>query len=265
MHDKAENQIAGLAKISSMAKIGKNVTVKDWAVIEDDVQISDNCELHYNVRIENGTRLSSNIKVYNFSCLGIEPNDLKYRGEKTYCEIGDNTIIKEFCTVSRGTNATGKTIIGKNCYLMAYVHIAHDSIIGDNVIFGNAANLGGHVTIEDWAIVGGLLGIHQFTRIGRHSFTAFLSRVTQDVPPYILAAGTPLAYKGLNIVGLRRRGFSVDKIENIKEAYRYIYGKKYNTSDALKAVRDNVKMTEEVTHIVEFIERSERGIIRGIE
>jgi UDP-N-acetylglucosamine acyltransferase len=145
---------------------------------------------------------------------------------------------------------------------MAYVHIPHDSVLGDNIIIANAVNMGGHVNIDDWAIIGGLVGIHQFVKIGAHCFIAFSSRVTQDVPPYILAGGNPLNYKGLNLVGLKRRGFSEEQIKHIKQAYNYIYGSKYNISDALKAVRDSVQMTEEVTKIVTFIETSERGIIR---
>jgi UDP-N-acetylglucosamine acyltransferase len=257
------NHISKTAVVSPKAKLGDNITIKDFTVVEDDVVIEDNVQIMTNTIISDGARLSKNCRVFHSAVLSSEPHDLKYKGEKTTLEIGENTIIREFSTISRGTSEKKKTVIGSNCFIMAYVHIPHDSIIGSNVILANAVNMGGHVTIEDWAIVGGLVGIHQFVRIGAHSFIAFSSRVTQDVPPYILAGGTPLAYKGLNIVGLKRRGFEDGKIEEMKKAYNLIYSSKYNTSDALKAVKDSLDSTEEVKKIVEFIETSERGIIRG--
>lgn len=257
------NHISKTAIISPKAKIGDNVTIKDYSIIEDDVVIDDNVQIATNVVICNGARLSKNCRIYHSAVLSSEPHDLKYSGEITTLEIGENTIVREFSTISRGTKEKKRTVIGKNCFIMAYVHIPHDSIIGDNVILANAVNMGGHVTIEDWAIVGGLVGIHQFVKIGTHSFIAFSSRVTQDIPPYILAGGMPLRYMGLNIVGLKRRGFTDEQTEHMKQAYDLIYNSKYNTTDAIKAIKDSMNPSKEVKRIIEFIETSERGIIRG--
>lgn len=256
------NNISDKAVISPDAVIGSDVSIGPFTIIEPGVNICNKAEIHSNVLIHSGTNLGAGVRVFHSAILGAEPQDLKYAGEKTTLEVGDETVIREFATISRGTSAHGKTVIGKKCYIMAYVHVPHDSVIGDNVILANMVNMGGHVIIDDWAVIGGMVGIHQFTRIGAHSFIAFGVRVTQDVPPYILAGGTQLAYKGLNLVGLKRRGFTDDRIRNIKNAYSLIYGTEYNISDALKAVKDSVTMTEEVQNIITFIEQSERGIIR---
>jgi UDP-N-acetylglucosamine acyltransferase len=256
------NQISKNAVVSPKAKLGDNITIKDFAVIEDGAEIGDNTVIGHGAIVHGGTTIAANCKVYYSAVLGAEPQDLKYKGEPTTLEIGEGTIIREFATISRGTTHRGKTTIGKNCFLMNYVHIPHDSEIGNHVILANAVNMGGHVVIEDWATVGGLVGIHQFVKIGMHSFLAFSSRVTQDVPPYILAGGNPINYKGLNLVGLKRRGFSEEAIRHIKQSYTYIYNSSYNISDALKAIKDSVKPTDEVKKIVDFIEKSERGIIR---
>src|SRR3972149_8876255 len=238
------NKISDKAVVSPNAKIGKNVSIGHFSIVEDDVIIGDN------------------VSIAASAVISCEPQDLKFSGENTTLEIGENTVIREFVTVARGTYARGKSVVGKNCFIMAYVHIPHDSIIGDNVLMANAVNMGGHVKIDDWAIKGGLTGIHQFVRVGCHSFIAFGSKVTQDVPPYILAGGSPLNYKGLNIVGLKRRGFNDEQLKHIKQVYNYIYGSKYNISDAVKGIKDSVPMTDEVKKIINFIESSERGIIR---
>src|SRR4030095_5527783 len=256
------SKISEKAVISQKAVIGKNVAVGDFSVIEDDVTINDNVEIYNSAIIHSGTSLASGVRVFHSAVLGAEPQDLKFAGEKTTLEIGEKTVVREFATISRGTKARNKTVIGKNCYIMSYVHIPHDSLIGNNIILSNAIQMGGHVIIDDWAIIGGMVGIHQFVHIGAHSFIAFSARVTQDVPPYILAGGHPLNYKGLNVVGLKRRGFSDEQLKNIKNAYNLIYGSEYNISDAMKAVKDSVPMTEEVKNILTFIETSERGIIR---
>jgi UDP-N-acetylglucosamine acyltransferase len=260
--NKSMNKISDSAVISPSAKLGNNVSVGHFSIIEDDVCISDNVEIYNNAIIHAGTSLSSGVRVFHSAVVGAEPQDLKFAGEKTTLEIGESTVIREFATISRGTKARGKTVIGKNCYVMAYVHIPHDSVIGNNIILSNAIQMGGHVIIDDWAIIGGMVGIHQFVHIGAHSFIAFSARVTQDVPPYILAGGQPLNYKGLNVVGLKRRGFSDEQLKNIKQTYSFIYGSEYNISDAMKAVKDSVPMTEEVKNKITFIEQSERGIIR---
>jgi UDP-N-acetylglucosamine acyltransferase len=256
------NNISKNAIVSPKAVLGDNVTIKDFTTIEDDVIIKDNVQIATCVSVSTGTRISSGCKIYHSAVLGADPQDLKFNNEYTTLEIGENTIIREFATISRGTMAREKTVIGNNCFIMAYVHIPHDSIIGNNVILSNVVNMGGHVVVDDYAIIGGLVGVHQFVHIGEHCFIAFDSRVTQDIPPYILAGGYPLNYKGLNIIGLKRRGFNEEQIKCIKQTYNYIYNSKYNISDALKAVKDSVKQTDEVKKIISFIESSERGIIR---
>jgi UDP-N-acetylglucosamine acyltransferase len=257
-----KSTISPNAVVSPNAVIGSGVNIGHFSIIEDGVTLCPNVEIQSSAIIHKGTTLGKGVRVFHAAVIGSEPHDLKFRGERTTTEVGENTVIREFCTISRGTAARGKTVIGSNCYLMAYVHVPHDSIIGNNVIMANAINMGGHVVIGDWAIIGGLVGIHQFVHIGAHSFIAFSSRVTQDVPPYILAGGYPLNYKGLNLVGLKRRGFSDEQLRHIKQAYNYIYGSTHNISDAIKAVKDSVPMTEEVKNIITFIEQSERGIIR---
>jgi UDP-N-acetylglucosamine acyltransferase len=250
------------AIISPDARLGRNVSIGNFSIIEKDVVIEDNVEIHSSVLIHSGTTVSRNCRIFHSAVIGSEPQDLKYKGEKTNTFIGENTVIREFCTITRGTSASGKTVVGSNTYLMSYVHIPHDSVIGNNVIIANSVNMGGHVVIDDWAIIGGLVGIHQFVRIGEHCFIAFGSRVTQDVPPYVLAGGTDFGYMGLNIVGLKRRGFSSETISIIKEAYGFIYGSKYNITDALKAIRESLPETPELRKISEFIQNSQRGIIR---
>lgn len=256
------NNISKNAVVSPKATIGDNVTIKEFSIIEDDVIIKDNVHIATCISISSGTRISSGCKIYHSAVIGADPQDLKFNNEYTTCEIGENTIIREFVTISRGTTARHKTTVGNDCFIMAYVHIAHDCIIGNHVILSNVVNMGGHVAIGDWAIVGGLVGIHQFVNVGEHSFIAFNSRVTQDIPPYILAGGSPINYKGLNIIGLKRRGFTEEQLKCIKQTYNYIYNSKYNISDALKAIKDSVKQTDEVKKIITFIESSERGIIR---
>lgn len=256
------NQISKNAVVSPKAELGDNIIIKDFAIVEAGATIGNNTIIGTNAIIHSGTTIASGCKIYHSAVVGADPQDLKYKGEPTTLEIGENTMIREFVTISRGTSHRGKTTIGKNCFLMNYVHIPHDSEIGNNVILANAVNMGGHVVIDDWATIGGLVGIHQFVKIGRHSFLAFSSRVTQDVPPYILAGGNPINYKGLNLVGLKRRGFSEEAIKHIKQAYTYIYHSSHNISDAIKAIKDSVKLTDEVKYIIEFIEKSERGIIR---
>lgn len=254
--------ISDKASVSTQAVVGKNVSIGPFTVIESGVNIDDNSEIHSSVIIHSGTSLAEGVKVFHSAVLGSEPQDLKFSGEDTTLEIGRKTVIREFATISRGTSARMKTIIGSECYIMSYVHIPHDSVIGNNIIISNATNMGGHVTIDDWAIIGGMVGIHQFVHIGAHSFIAFGARVTQDVPPYVLAGGSPLGYKGLNVVGLKRRGFTDEQLRDIKNTYNLIYGPEYNISDAVKAVKDAVPVTAEVKNILTFIEQSQRGIIR---
>lgn len=256
------NNISDKAVVSPKAKIGSNVSIGPFTIIEEGVIINDGASIQSNVIVHKGTTISSGVRIFHSAIIGGEPQDLKFSGEETTLEIGENTVVREFATISRGTSARGKTVIGKSNYIMNYVHIPHDSIIGNNIILSNSINMGGHVIVDDWAIIGGMVGIHQFVHIGAHCFIAFSSRVTQDVPPYVLAGGSPLNYKGLNIVGLKRRGFNDEQLRNIKNTYNIIYGSEYNISDAVKYVKDAMPKTEEVNNIITFIEQSDRGIIR---
>lgn len=249
--------------ISKKARIGSNVTIKDFTVIEDDVVIGDNVEIGSNVLVANGARVSSNVKIHHGAIIGTIPQDLKFGGETTTLEIGEGTVVREYATLNRGTNHSKKTVIGKNCFIMAYAHVAHDCAIGNNVILANAVQMGGHVEIDDYTIVGGLVPIHQFTKIGKHVMIGGGFRVVKDLPPYILAGGFPLQYEGINAVGLRRRGFTNEQISSIKIAYDQIYNSGLNVSDAVKKIKDTLESSPEVDSIVEFIEKSTRGIVKG--
>ena len=229
--------IHSTAIISPKAHLGNNITVGPFSIIEDDVNIGDDCVIGPNVVIYNGARLGKEIKIFQGASISNRPQDLKFADEETLFEIGDGTTIREFATLHRGTIESGISKVGKNCLLMAYTHVAHDCKIGDNVILANLVQLGGHVEIDDWVIIGGASVVHQFVKIGKHVMIGGGYRVPSDVPPYILAAGEPLKYSGLNSVGLRRRGFSNEEIQKIKDIYTIIYGKKYNLSQA----KENIK------------------------
>lgn len=248
------------ASVSDKAKIGNNVTIKDYAVIEDDVVIGDNAVIGSNTFIGNGARIANDVKIFHGAVVSTVPQDLKYNGEATTLEIGEGTVVREYATLNKGTVHSGKTVIGKNCLIMNYVHIAHDCMIGDNVIIANSVNFGGHVTVEDWVIIGGMVGVHQFVKIGQHSIIAFMSRVSKDVPPYITAGREPLKFEGLNLVGLKRRDFSDEAIKSISNAYDVIYKNGMNVSDAIKKLKEG-NTTDEVKAIIKFAEESTKGII----
>jgi UDP-N-acetylglucosamine acyltransferase len=250
-------------QVSSSAQIGKNVKIHEYAIIEDDVSIGDDVEIGANVLIANGARISDNVKIHHGAVISTPPQDLKFKGEITTLEIGRNTVIREYATLNRGTQYSNKTTVGENCFIMAYVHIAHDCIIGNNVILANSVQMGGHVEIHDWAIIGGLVGIHQFTKIGQHSIVGSSFRTVKDVPPYIVAGNLPLRYEGVNIIGLKRRGFTNEQIRNIKNIYDAIYKSGLNVSDAVARVKKDCPMSNEAEVILDFIEGSTRGIIRG--
>lgn len=252
-----------LANIHPDAKIGKNVTIEAFATIQADVIIDDDCWIGPNVVIWNGARLGKSVRVYPGASVSSVPQDLKFAGEKTETFIGDNTVIREYVTVSCGTSDKFKTVIGKNCLLMAYVHVAHDCIIGDNCILVNAVQLAGHVEVDDWAIIGGASALHQFVKIGAHVMISGGSLVRKDVPPFVKAAREPLAYAGVNTVGLRRRGFTSEKISEIQEIYRYVFMKGMNNSKALEELERKMPETEERDTIINFIRNSERGIMKG--
>lgn len=252
-----------LANVHPEAVIGSNVVIEPFATVQKDVVIGDGCWIGPNAVICEGARLGKNVKVFPGASVSSIPQDLKFAGEKTETFVGDNTVIRESVTISRGTVDKHKTVIGKNCLLMAYVHIAHDCIIGNNCIFANAVQVAGHVTIEDWAIIGGASALHQFVRVGAHVMLSGGSLVRKDVPPYTKAAREPLTYAGVNSVGLRRRGFTTEKINEIQEIYRYIFLKGLNNSKALDAVERELPSTPERDYIVNFIRGSERGVMKG--
>ena len=252
-----------LANVHPDAKIGNNVTIEPFATVKSDVVIGDGCWIGPNAVLWEGTRLGKNVKIYPGASISSVPQDLKFAGEKTETFIGDNTSIREFVTISRGTTDKLRTEIGKNCLLMAYVHVAHDCIIGNNCVLVNAVQVAGHVTIDDWAIIGGASAVHQFVKVGAHVMVSGGSLVRKDIPPFTKAAREPLTYCGINTIGLRRRGFDADKISEIQEIYRYIFLKGLNNSKALDLVEKDLPSSPERDHIVNFIKASERGIMKG--
>jgi len=252
-----------LANVHPEAVLGNNVVIEPFATVQKDVVIGDGCWIGPNAVICEGARLGKNVKVFPGASVSSIPQDLKFAGEKTETFIGDNTVIRESVTISRGTVDKHKTVIGKNCLLMAYVHIAHDCIIGNHCIFANAVQVAGHVNIEDWAIIGGASALHQFVKVGAHVMLSGGSLVRKDVPPFTKAAREPLTYAGVNSVGLRRRGFAAEKITEIQEIYRYIFLKGLNNSKALDAVERDLPQSVERDYIVSFIRSSERGVMKG--
>ena len=255
------NKFHKTALISNNTKIGKNVTIGPYSIIDDNVIIGDNTVVYPYVHIKSNTIIGKNNKIFQGSVLGEDPQDLKYNGEKTFLEIGDNNTIRENCTLNKGTSHANKTIIGSNCLLMAYVHVAHDCIIDDKVILANGVQLGGHVEIGYHVTVGGMTPVHQFCKIGEHAFIGGGRIALQDIPPYILATGEPLQYAGINSVGLRRRKFSIDVRNNIKKAYKFIYKSNLNVKQAIEAIKENLKLTDEINKILIFLKDSDRGLI----
>lgn len=249
------------AIIDPNAKLGENVTVDAYAIIHGDVEIGDGSYVGPNAVIYDGARLGKNVKIYQGASVSNVPQDLKFGDEKTYFYIGDNTQIREFVTLHRGTKETGFSRVGKNCLIMAYAHVAHDCVIGDNVILANGVQVAGHIEIDDYTIIGGLTGIHQFSKIGKHTMISGISRVTLDVPPFVVVGKEPMKYQGLNVVGLRRRGFTSDRISKIKEAYGILYSSP-TVKEAVKILREKFADDEDVNEIVSFVERSKRGIVR---
>jgi len=250
------------AIVSGKARIGEDVKIGPFSIIEDDVEIGEGCVIDSHVSIKSGARIGKNVKIYHGAAIAGPPQDLKFGGEKTELILGDNTMVREFVTLNRGTKAHGRTEIGENCLFMAYCHAAHDCIIGDNVILANSVQMGGHVQIGDWAIIGGGTVIHQFSRVGEHAMIGGGFRITQDILPYTLAAGYPLRCLGLNTIGLRRRGFSEETIAELKKLLRFLMSKKLNTTQALEKINIGIKMIPQVEKVLEFIRKSERGVIK---
>lgn len=251
------------SNIHPNATLCNNVTIEPYATIQEDVVIGDNVWIGPNVVIFSGTRIGNNCKVYPGAVIGAEPQDLKYKGEKTYVEIGDNVTIREFCTINRGTKAYGKTVVDSNCLLMAYVHVAHDCHISNNCILANGVNLAGHVTINSNVILGGLTAIQQFVRVGDYAYVSGASKVRKDIPPYVKAARDPLSYVGINRIGLERKQFSSEAIHRIQDIYRYLYVKGWNTSKAVDHIKKNIDDSPEKTLVLDFIASSERGLMKG--
>lgn len=248
------------------AQLGANVVVEHFSAIYEDVIIGDNTWIGPNVTIFPGSRIGKDCKVFPGAVIGAIPQDLKFHGESSLVEIGDRVVIRECATVNRGTEASGTTRIGNDTMLMAYVHVAHDCIIGEHCILANSTNLAGHVTIEDYAYFGGMSGAHQFTRIGRHSFVSGGSMIGKDVPPFCLVMRNPAQYAGINSVGLKRHKFSTEEIHMIQDVYRYIFGNNgLNTTQALQKIEEEVPSSEWRDYILDFVRISERGIIKGID
>jgi UDP-N-acetylglucosamine acyltransferase len=254
-----------LYSISNKAKIGLNVTVGDFTVIKDDVEIGNNVQIGSNVIVDNGARISDNVKLHHGAVISTIPQDLKFNGEITTLELGENTVVREYATLNRGTAASGKTVIGKDCLIMAYGHVAHDCVIGNNVIMANCGTLGGHVEIGDWAIVGGLVAVHQFVKIGPHCILAGFTKAVKDIPPYIMAGGNPMRYEGLNTIGLKRRGFTNEQIDTIKDIFNILYKNGLNISAAVKKIKETIPATTETENLLNFISRSTRGILTDNE
>ena len=255
--------ISKLAYIHPDAQIGKNVTVDPFAYIAGNVVVGDETWVGPNATILDGARIGKSCKIFPTAVVSGIPQDLKFRGEETTAELGDRTIIREGVTVNRGTAAVGKTIVGNDCLLMAYAHVGHDCAIGNSCIIGNSSGLAGEVKIEEWAILSGGTLVHQFTRIGAHVIIGGGSKVRTDVPPFIKADRDPLSYMGLNSVGLTRRGFEKERIDEIHNIYRAIYQKGMNISQALDYVEKEFKPSPDRDYIIDFIRKSERGIIRA--
>ncbi len=258
-----ETMNQNLVSIHPGAILGKNVTVDPFTMIHDNVIIGDNTWIGSNVTIFPGARIGKNCRIFPGAVISAVPQDLKFEGERTTAEIGNDTTIREFVTINRGTKALGKTVIGKNNLLMAYVHIAHDCVIGDHCILANGATLAGHISIDDYAIIGGLSAIHQFVQIGAHVMISGGSLVRKDVPPYVKAAHDPLSYVGINSVGLRRRGFSAEKIAEIQDIYRIIFVRRLSSSHAVEMVEKEIKASETKDIILSFIRKSTRGLMKG--
>ncbi|MCK5126336.1 MAG: acyl-ACP--UDP-N-acetylglucosamine O-acyltransferase [candidate division Zixibacteria bacterium] len=251
------------AIVSSKAEIHDSVEVGPFTVIEDNVVVGEGSKIGSHVQLSSGARLGKNVQVYTGAVIGSVPQDLKFEGEDSLANVGDNTIIREYATFNRGTNESGSSDVGMNCLLMAYSHIAHDCKIGNNVILANSVNLAGHIHIDDHAIIGGIVPVHQFVHIGAHVMIGGGFRVPQDVCPYSMVGGYPLKVMGLNIIGLRRRGFSREAIGMLQKVFKRLFFSNLNTKQAVASIRDEIEKTPEVEVVLRFIENSSgRGITK---
>jgi UDP-N-acetylglucosamine acyltransferase len=255
--------IQPLAYVHPSAKIADNVVIDPFVTIHSDVVIEEGTHVMSGAVIFRGSRIGKNCRIFPGASIGAIPQDLKYDGEPTLTIIGDNTTIREYVTINKGTNALGYTKVGNNVLLMAYVHLAHDCVVGDHCVLANSVQVAGHVTIGDWAILGGAALVHQFVHVGRHSMISGGCLVRKDVPPYTKAAREPLSYEGVNSIGLRRRGFSNEKISEIQDIYRTLFVKSSNTTKALKLIEAEFAPTNERDEILGFIQESDRGVMKG--
>jgi UDP-N-acetylglucosamine acyltransferase len=254
------SSIHATAIIGSGAVIGEGVVVGPYTVIEDDVVIGDRTVIGPHVHIADGARIGSECKIFSGAVLSTAPQDLKYEGEKTYLHIGDRTVIRECVTLNRGTKASGKTVVGSDNLIMAYVHAGHDCVIGNHVVIANSVSFGGHCEVGDYVVIGGISGVHQFVRIGRYSMVGGISRAVLDVPPFVMAGGhASFRYEGLNLVGLKRRGFNSEQLGNIRDVYRVIFQSGLLLSNALETVRRDFPQTPEVLEILEFFASNKHG------
>ncbi len=252
-----------LAYIHPGAKIAKNVVVEPFTTIHNNVTIGEGTWIGSNVTIMEGARIGKNCNIFPGAVISAPPQDLKYKGEETTVVIGNNTTVRECATIHKGTADRMKTVIGKNCLIMAYCHVAHDSLIGNSCIFSNNSTLAGHVTIGDNVVLAGMVAVHQFVSVGNHAFVTGGSLVRKDVPPYVKAAREPLSYVGINSIGLRRRGINSDKIREIQNIYRILYQKNYNNTQAVQIIEAEMEATPERDEILQFIRNSQRGIMKG--
>jgi UDP-N-acetylglucosamine acyltransferase len=255
--------IQPLAYIHPEAKIAHNVVIEPFAMIHKDVEIGEGSWIASHAVINEGARIGKNCRIYPGAVVSAIPQDLKYNNEYTLTFVGDNTTIREYATISRGTEEHWKTEIGSGCLIMAYAHIAHDCVVGDNCIIGNNVQMAGHVHVDQWAIVSAISAVHQFVKIGAHAFISGGSLVRKDVPPFTKAAREPISYAGINSVGLRRRGYSNQQIAEIQNVYRYIYMKGLNNSEALNLIELELPPSDERDEIVNFVRNSERGIMKS--
>lgn len=252
-----------LAYIHPAAKIAPSVVIDPFVTIEQNVEIGEGTRIGSNVTIMEGARIGKNCTIFPGAVISGIPQDLKFQGEETLAIIGDNTTIRECVTVNRGTASKGKTVVGNNCLIMAYSHVAHDCVVGDNVIISNATQIAGEVVVDNFAVIGGGTLIHQFCHIGPHVMIQGGALVNKDIPPYVKAAREPIAYAGVNSIGLRRRGFSNDTIREIQDIYRYLYLSGLNNTDAVERIEAELPATKERDEIIMFVRNSKRGIIKG--
>ena len=253
-----------LAYIHPNARIAEDVKIEAFAWIGEDVEISSGTWIGPNAVIMDGARIGKNCKIFPGAVISAIPQDLKYKGETTYCYIGDGTTVRESATVNKGTAASGKTVVGKDCLLMAFTHVAHDCYLGDHVIMANAATLAGHITVDDWAIFGGLAAVSQFSRIGAHVMICGGALINKDIPPFVkTGTGYPVCYAGVNSIGLTRRGFSRERINAIQDVYRVIYSVGMNVTQSVQYIRENLPVSEDRDFILNFIENSKIGIMKN--